>query len=88
MQAVRTVARKGWLASVSKTESGALSPLIIPDVVIRCLRRWMKGDPMAYLQRPAPVWDGLSPIEWVRSGHEWDEVLTKLTRFFEGEISA
>lgn len=52
-------------------------PIVIPDGVLDILgRHFRRGRDAAleWIQKPIPACGDLSPIDWVRAGHTWNEV--------------
>jgi hypothetical protein len=86
---VRQALREALLGPILMPTSDGLRapmpPLIIPDVVVDRLRKYIKDEAVeTVLSRPNPTWfDGLSAIGWVRAGHSWEEVLTKYDELFQ-----
>ena len=56
--------------------------IIVPDVVIERLRRYVK-DPEEVISRPAPFLGGKSPLQYVADGDgSWEEYLWALEKMF------
>jgi hypothetical protein len=66
-------------------------PLVIHDDAYQLLARHFREGSVGlekWLQREVPALGGLTPMEYVRSGHTWAEVLNIMDAVFSGEIGA
>jgi hypothetical protein len=65
-------------------------PQVIPEVVIERLGKFFKPDlVLDVISRPAGLFGGKSPVDWVaQGGGTWEQVLAKYEVMFSYQVTA
>ncbi len=60
----------------------------VPETILQRLERYFEREAiLRILGEPSLLFGGLSPIDFVRAGHSWDEVLAAYERVFSYEVT-